>query len=142
VILDSDWEARFCRVAESHPRVKAYVKNHGLGLEVPYRYGSEARTYLTDFIRQVDDGREDPLNLIIEVKGYRRDDAKEKELTMESCWAPGVNNLSGCGRWASAGLTDVFIVDADFTVKLEGKFNKMIYRTTSIAVQETCPRFD
>jgi type III restriction enzyme len=41
VILDSDWEAEFCRVAESHPRVKAYVKNHNLGLEVPYRYGSK-----------------------------------------------------------------------------------------------------
>ena len=25
VILDSDWEAEFCRVAESHPRVRAYV---------------------------------------------------------------------------------------------------------------------
>ncbi|HRE08325.1 MAG TPA: DEAD/DEAH box helicase family protein, partial [Opitutaceae bacterium] len=28
VILDSDWEAEFCRVAESHPKVRAYVKNH------------------------------------------------------------------------------------------------------------------
>ena len=43
-ILDSDWEAEFCRVAEAHPRVRAYVKNHNLGLEVPYRYGSETRT--------------------------------------------------------------------------------------------------
>ena len=41
VILDSDWEGEFCRVAESHPRVRAYVKNHNLGLEVPYRFGSE-----------------------------------------------------------------------------------------------------
>ena len=56
VILDSDWEAEFCRVAESHPRVKAYVKNHNLGLEVPYRYGSETRRYLPDFIVLVDDG--------------------------------------------------------------------------------------
>ena len=48
VILDSDWEAEFCRVAESHPRVKAYVKNHNLGFEVPYRYGSETRTYIPD----------------------------------------------------------------------------------------------
>ena len=39
---DSDWEAEFCRVAEAHPRVRAYVKNHNLGLEVPYRYGSDA----------------------------------------------------------------------------------------------------
>ncbi len=46
VVLDSDWEAEFCRVAESHPRVRAYVKNHGLGFEVPYRYGSEMRKYL------------------------------------------------------------------------------------------------
>src|ERR1019366_5551790 len=56
VILDSDWEAEFCRVAESHPRVKAYVKNHNLGLEVPYRYGSETRKYIPDFIVLVDDG--------------------------------------------------------------------------------------
>jgi type III restriction enzyme len=56
VILDSDWEAEFCRVAESHPRVRAYVKNHNLGLEVPYRYGSEIRKYIPDFIALVDDG--------------------------------------------------------------------------------------
>lgn len=35
VVLDSDWEAEFCRVAEKHPRVRAHVKNHNLGLEVP-----------------------------------------------------------------------------------------------------------
>jgi type III restriction enzyme len=37
VVLDSDWEAEFCRVAESHPKVVAYTKNHNLGLEVPYQ---------------------------------------------------------------------------------------------------------
>ena len=57
VILDSDWEAEFCRVAEAHPKVLAYVKNHNLGLEVPYRYASETRKYRPDFIVQVDDGR-------------------------------------------------------------------------------------
>jgi type III restriction enzyme len=79
VILDSDWEAEFCRVAESHPKVKAYVKNHNLGLEVPYRYGSEMRTYLPDFIVLIDDGQDNPQNLIVEIKGYRREDAKEKK---------------------------------------------------------------
>ena len=59
VILDSDWEAEFCRVAESHPRVKAYAKNHNLGLDVPYRYGSETRQYLPDFVVLVDDGHGD-----------------------------------------------------------------------------------
>ncbi len=82
VILDSDWEAEFCRVAEAHPRVRAYVKNHNLGLEVPYRMGSEQRRYLPDFIVLVDDGKgnDDPLHLIVEIKGYRREDAKEKEV--------------------------------------------------------------
>ena len=36
VVCDSEWEAEFCPVAEGHPRVRAYVKNHGFGLEVPY----------------------------------------------------------------------------------------------------------
>ena len=35
-ILDSGWEGEFCRVVEAHPQVLAYVKNHNLGLEVPY----------------------------------------------------------------------------------------------------------
>ena len=71
-ILDSDWEAEFCRVVESHPRVRAYVKNHNLGFEVPYRHGSEAKRYRPDFIVLIDDGHgeEDPLHLIIEIKGY------------------------------------------------------------------------
>ena len=42
VILDSDWEGEFCRVAESHGKVIAYTKNHNLGLEVPYRFGSQS----------------------------------------------------------------------------------------------------
>ncbi len=79
VILDSDWEGEFCRVAESHPQVRAYVKNHNLGLEVPYRFGSDSRTYLPDFIVLVDDGHDNPLHLVVEIKGYRREDAKEKK---------------------------------------------------------------
>ncbi|HRX82629.1 MAG TPA: restriction endonuclease, partial [Pirellulaceae bacterium] len=58
VILDSDWEAEFCRVAESHPKVTAYAKNHNLGFEVPYKMGSESRRYRPDFIVLIDDGRE------------------------------------------------------------------------------------
>jgi type III restriction enzyme len=126
VILDSDWEAEFCRVAEAHPRVKAYVKNHNLGLEVPYRYGSETRTYIPDFIVLVDDGHDDPLHLIVEIKGYRREDAKDKKLTMETYWVPGVNNLGKYGRWAFAEFTEVYQIEMDFEAKVEAEFNKMI----------------
>ena len=128
VILDSDWEGEFCRVAEAHPLVRAYVKNHNLGFEVPYRYGSESRIYRPDFIARVDDGHgdDDLLNLIVEIKGYRREDAKEKKSTMDTYWVPGVNNLGSHGRWASAEFTDVWQMQADFASKIEREFDKMI----------------
>ncbi len=126
VILDSDWEAEFCRVAETHPKVRAYVKNHSLGLEVPYRYGSEKRIYRPDFIVLVDDGQDDPLHLIVEIKGYRREDAKEKKATMETYWVPGVNNLTRFGRWAFAEFTEVYQIESDFKARVEAEFNKMI----------------
>ena len=132
VILDSDWEAEFCRVAESHPNVKAYAKNHNLGLEVPYRYGSEMRTYLPDFVVLVDDGQgeEDLLHLIVEIKGYRREDAKEKKSTMDNYWVPCVNNLRTYGHWAFAEFTEVYRIETDFEAKVEAEFNKMIDSVT------------
>jgi type III restriction enzyme len=128
VILDSNWEAEFCRVAEAHPKVLAYVKNHNLGLEVPYRYASETRKYLPDFIVLVDDGKgaDDPLNLIVEIKGYRGEDAKEKKATMETYWVPGVNSLKQYGRWAFAEFTEVFQIQDDFAEKVKAEFDKMI----------------
>ncbi len=127
-ILDSDWEAELCRVVESHPRVRAYVKNHGLGFEVPYRYGSEARKYRPDFIVLIDDGHgdDDLLHLVIEIKGYRGEDAKDKKSTMDTYWIPGVNNLGGYGRWAFAEFVDVWDMELDFTSKVEKHFNDMI----------------
>ena len=128
VVLDSDWEGEFCRVAESHPKVRAYVKNHGLGLEVPYRYASEMRKYLPDFIVRVDDGHgdDDLLNLVVEIKGYRGEDAVEKKSTMDTYWIPGVNHLGTYGRWAFAEFTEVYQIEADFKAKVESEFNKMI----------------
>jgi type III restriction enzyme len=128
VVLDSDWEAEFCRVAESHPKVVAYTKNHNLGLEVPYRYGSENRKYLPDFIVLVDDGHgpDDLLHLVVEIKGYRREDAKEKKSTMDTYWAPGVNHLGTYGRWAFAEFTEVYQIEADFKAEVATEFEIMI----------------
>jgi type III restriction enzyme len=128
IILDSDWEAEFCRVAKSHPRVKAYVKNQNLGLEVPYRYGSQTHTYIPDFIVMVDDGHgdDDLLHLIVEIKGYRREDAKEKKATMETYWVPGANNLGTYCRWAFAEFIDAYKMQSDFAAKVEGAFHEMM----------------
>lgn len=107
-------EAEFCRVAEAHPRVRAYVKNHNLGLEVPYLYGSTQRKYLPDFIVKIDDGRADLLNLIVEIKGYRGEDAKDKASTIQTYWIPGANNLGSMGRWAFVEFTRAFEIESEF----------------------------
>ena len=121
-ICDSDWELEFCRVAEADSCVRAYVKNQGLGLDVPYRHGSEQRTYVPDFILKVDDGRGngDLLNLVVEIKGYRREDAKDKKQTMDAYWIPGVNNLGGFGRWAFAELTDNWTMEEALDAAIGG----------------------
>ncbi len=130
VILDSDWEAEFCRVAEAHPRVIRYAKNHNLGMFVPYRFGGESKKYVPDFIVVVDDGRgsEDPLYLVVEIKGYRREDAKEKKSTMETYWVPSVNNLGRFGRWAFAEFTDVYLIEEDFKDRVAAEFEAMLQR--------------
>lgn len=125
-MLDSDWEAEFCRVLEAHPRVKAYVKNHNLGLEIPYRYGSRSRTYIPDFIVLVQDGHDDPLHLVVEIKGYRGEDAKQKKEAMQTYWLPGVHNLGQYGRWAFAEFRDVYALQEDFETQLAAEFDKMI----------------
>ncbi len=118
VVCDSDWEAEFCRVVEGHPQVRAYVKNQGLGLEIPYLHKGMPHKYIPDFIVQIDDGRSDPLNLIVEIKGQRREDVKDKHNTIRDFWVPGVNNLGSYGRWGFVEFTAVF--------EIEEAFNKLI----------------
>ncbi len=133
VICDGDWEAELCRVVESHPRVRAYVKNQGLGFEVPYLRGSEAHRYLPDFIVRVDDGRgeDDLLNLVVEIKGYRGEDAKEKKSTMDTYWVPAVNHLGTYGRWAFVELKDVWEIGTDFAARVEAAVDEAIVGAAS-----------
>jgi type III restriction enzyme len=122
VVCDSGWEAEFCRAAEANPRVRAYVKNQGLGFEVPYLLGATPKKYIPDFIVRVDDGRgdDDLLNLIVEIKGYRGEDAKDKANTMDAYWVPGVNNLGTFGRWAFAEFKEsVYAIAANFDALIE-----------------------
>ncbi len=125
VVCDSGWEAEFCRVVERHPKVLAYAKNYGLGLEVPYNMGSVARTYIPDFIIQIDDGygSDNPLNLVVEIKGYRGEDARVKAATMRSYWIPGVNNLGGYGYWAFHEFTRPFEIQSEFDDLVERLVN-------------------
>jgi type III restriction enzyme len=120
VVCDSDWEAEFAQVAEAHPRVISYVKNQGMQFEVPYREGTQARRYWPDYIVRVDDGQEEPLNLIVEIKGFRGLDAQLKAETIRNRWVLGVNNLGTYGRWAFAEFRDVYEIEAAFGRLIDG----------------------
>ena len=76
----------------------------------------------------VDDGQgpDDLLHLVVEIKGYRREDAKEKKSTMDSYWVPGVNHLGSYGRWAFAEFCEVYQIESDFKARVEGEFARMI----------------
>jgi len=60
-------------------------------------------------------------SLIIEIKGYRKDNAaeampkirkaKDKKATMETYWIPWVNALTSFGRWAFGELTDLYDIE-------------------------------
>ena len=127
IVTDSSWEAEFCRIADSHPKVIKYVKNHSLGFDVPYRFKTEQRKYRPDFIVAVDDGRgpADPLQVVVEVKGYRGEDAVEKKATMDAYWVPGVNRLGSFGRWTFIELTDAVTMEADFSERIETTLSKI-----------------
>ena len=77
-------------------------------------------------------GKNDLLHLIVEIKGYRREDAKEKKATMDTYWVPGVNNLGSYGRWAFAEFTEVYRIETDFEAKVEAEFNKMIEQFSGV----------
>jgi type III restriction enzyme len=69
--------------------------------------------------------------LIVEIKGYRREDAKDKKATMETYWVPSVNRAAQYGRWDFAEFTAVYQIEADFKAKVESEFSKMIESVTA-----------
>ncbi len=131
-VCDSTWEETFCRVVEAHPRTLAYVRNAGLGFEVPYFAGGTRRSYLPDFIVLVDDGhgREDPLHLIVEIKGYRYLDTEAKKAAVRDSWVPGVNEERRFGRWAFIELTNQELMEADYRAALERLYDEQLGNLT------------
>ncbi len=59
----------------------------------------------------------DPLHLVVEIKGRRGENAKEKANTMRQYWVPAVNNDGQFGRWTVAEFTAT--LDAAVNVMLE-----------------------
>jgi type III restriction enzyme len=111
VVADTGaWEQKLAQVLEELPEVRCYVKNHNLGLSIPYTLNGDEHLYYPDFVARVDDGRgpEDLLNLLIEVSGAERRDKAAKVATARTLWVPAVNSHGGFGRWAFVEISDVY----------------------------------
>ena len=63
---------------------------------------------------------DDPLHVIIEIKGYRGEDARVKRATMETYRVPEVNTLGSFGRWALAEFTNIYEIEAGFDKLVRG----------------------
>lgn len=120
-VCDCKQEERFCEIAERHPLTRAYVKNQGLGFEIPYRYGSETRMYVPDFIVLVETLRKQhPVYLIVEVNGFRMEHVKDKKNAVEQCWVPSINRLGTYGRWDLVELGNIETMENDYRSKVRG----------------------
>jgi type III restriction enzyme len=109
VVADTEsWEQKMAQALEDMDECLAYVKNHNLGFLIPYTLNGDQRHYMPDFIVHLDDGRgrDDPLNLLVEVTGERDKDKAAKVATARDLWIPAVNNAGAWGRWAFIEIGD------------------------------------
>ena len=119
IVADTEsWEQKMAQSLEDMPEVVCYVKN-GVqpGFTIPYTLSGEERQYIPDFILRVDDGhgRDDLLNLIVEVSGEARKDKAAKVATARTLWIPAINNHGGYGRWDFIEISDPW--DAKNTIR-------------------------
>jgi type III restriction enzyme len=121
VVADTEsWEQKMAQALEELGDEKlliSYVKNQQLGFYIPYTVAGEEHNYMPDFIARIDDGhgRDNPLNLIIEVSGQRDKDKDAKVSTARNLWVPAVNNHGEFGRWAFIEISDPW--DAKNTIR-------------------------
>ena len=121
VVADTEsWEQKMAQALEELGEegvLLSYVKNHGLSFFIPYTIRGEQHNYMPDFIAHLNDGhgKDDPLNLIVEVTGEKKKDKAAKVSTARNLWVPAVNNHGGFGRWAFIEIVDPW--DAKNTIK-------------------------
>lgn len=107
VVADTEsWEQKMAQSLESMDEVLCYVKNQNVGFTIPNTLNGDEKNYVRDFIVRVNDGRDEPLNLIVEVTGQPKKDKEAKVSTAKSLWVPAVNNYVRFGRWAFIEIKD------------------------------------
>jgi type III restriction enzyme len=116
VVADTQsWEQKMAQTLEDMEEVVCYAKNQGLGFTIPYTLNGEEKNYVPDFLIRIRDGRDEPLNLILEVTGEAKKEKAAKAATARTLWVPSVNNQGTYGRWAFIEISDPW--DAQNTIR-------------------------
>lgn len=98
-VLDTGkWEQSAVYFIDTHPAVEAFVKNAGLGFAVPYFHNGQPHDYVPDFIVKLN--KPEPMNLIVETKGY--DPLHEVKGDAARRWCDAVNADNRFGKWRYA----------------------------------------
>lgn len=97
VVADTKrWEQSAAYFIDTHPAVRSFVKNSGLGFAIPYLHNGQMHDFVPDFIIRLD--CVDEIYLILETKGY--DLLKEIKTAAAQRWVDAVNSEGSYGHWA------------------------------------------
>jgi len=97
VVADTkQWEQSSAYYLDTHPLVRSFVKNAGLGFAVPCFYMGQEHDYLPDFIVRLDLPHES--FLILECKGFP-DEHKDDKAAGAKRWVRAVNEDGRYGLW-------------------------------------------
>lgn len=80
---------------DTHPKVRAFVKNAGLGFAIPYLNNGQPHDYVPDFIIRLETEAEH--YLILETKGF--DPIRDVKSQAAERWASAVNADDRYGHW-------------------------------------------
>jgi type III restriction enzyme len=113
-----DWEQKMAQTLEDMPEVIRYVKNDHLGFTIPYTLNGQQKNYTPDFVVHWNDGKDDPLQLLVEVSGERNRKKEAKTSIAEAMWVPAVNNVGTWGRWDFVEIEDPWDAENQIRAKL------------------------
>jgi len=89
------WEQTVAYHIDTHPAVRAFVKNAGLGFAIPYLHNGQLHDYQPDFLIQLATGEDQ--YLILETKGY--DPLEDVKSAAARRWTNAVNVAGSFGTW-------------------------------------------
>lgn len=104
VVADTKkWEQVVALHLDTHPIVRSFVKNAGLGFAIPYQRDGQPHDFMADFLVRLELPGEE--YLILEPKGH--DDLAEVKNAAALRWCAAVNELGTYGRWRFAMVREL-----------------------------------